>query len=111
MHGEATSEKQAMGWFLNGRVSAVVGTHTHIATADQRVLDRGTAYVTDVGMVGPRDSVIGMDKDAVLKRFLTGVPYRFEVAAGPVTFNSVLITIDRLTGRATSIQRIDREQT
>jgi metallophosphoesterase (TIGR00282 family) len=111
MHGEATSEKQAMGWYLNGRVSAVVGTHTHIATADQRVLDRGTAYVTDVGMVGPRDSVIGMDKEAVLKRFLTGVPYRFEVAGGPVTFNSVLITIDRLSGRATAIQRIDREQT
>lgn len=111
MHGEATSEKQAMGWYLNGRVSAVVGTHTHIATADSRVLDGGTAYVTDVGMVGPRDGVIGMDKEAVLKRFLTGVPHRFEVAGGPVTFNSVLITIDRLRGRATAIQRIDREQT
>jgi 2',3'-cyclic-nucleotide 2'-phosphodiesterase len=109
MHGEATSEKQAMGWHLDGRVSAVVGTHTHVATADHRVLPGGTAYVTDVGMVGPRDGVIGVDREAVLKRFLTGVPYRFEVAAGPVTFNSVVINIDRLTGRATSIQRIDRE--
>jgi metallophosphoesterase (TIGR00282 family) len=111
MHGEATSEKQAMGWYLDGRASAVVGTHTHIPTADHRVLPGGTAYVTDVGMVGPRDSVIGVDKDAVIKRFLTGVPHRFDVASGAVTFNSVLITISRLTGRATAIQRIDREHT
>ena len=111
MHGEATSEKLAMGWYLDGRVSAVVGTHTHVPTADARVLPGGTAYVTDVGMVGPRDGVIGVDKEAVLKRFLTGVPHRFEVASGPVTFNSVLITIDRLQGRATSIQRIDRVHT
>jgi 2',3'-cyclic-nucleotide 2'-phosphodiesterase len=111
MHGEATSEKQAMGWYLDGRVSAVVGTHTHVATADERVLPGGTAYVTDVGMVGPRDGVIGVDKQAVLKRFLTGVPYRFEVASGPVTFNSVLITIEKFQGRATSIQRIDRLHT
>ncbi|HEX6547991.1 MAG TPA: TIGR00282 family metallophosphoesterase [Candidatus Dormibacteraeota bacterium] len=107
MHGEATSEKVAMGWYLDGRASAVVGTHTHVATADARVLPGGTAYVTDVGMVGPRDGVIGVDKEAVLKRFLTGVPHRFEVANGPVTFNSVVITIDRLTGRAISIQRND----
>jgi len=111
MHGEATSEKQAMGWYLDGRVSAVVGTHTHVPTADARLLPAGTAYVSDVGMVGPRDGVIGVDKEAVLKRFLTGVPHRFEVASGPVTFNSVLITIDRLQGRATSIQRIDRLHT
>ena len=108
-HGEATSEKCAMGWYLDGRVSAVVGTHTHIPTADHRVLPGGTAYCTDVGMVGPRDGVIGVDKEAVLKRFLTGVPHRFEVAAGTVTFNSVLVTIDSRTGRATSIQRIDRD--
>ncbi len=108
MHGEATSEKVAMGWYLDGRASAVVGTHTHVATADQRLLLRGTAYVTDVGMVGPRDGVIGVDKEAVLKRFLTGIPHRWEVADGPVTFNSVLVTIDRLTGRATSIQRNDQ---
>lgn len=111
MHGEATSEKVAMGWYLDGRVSAVVGTHTHVPTADHRILTGGTAYVTDVGMVGPRDGVIGMDRGAVLARFLTGVPHRFEVAEGPVTFNSVLITISRLTGQATSIQRVDREQT
>ena len=100
-----------MGWYLDGRVSAVVGTHTHIPTADARVLPGGTAYVTDVGMVGPRDSCIGMDKDVVIKRFLTGVPNRFVVASGPVTFNSVLVTISASSGRAQSIQRIDREHT
>ena len=110
-HGEATSEKVAIGWYLDGRVSAVVGTHTHVPTADARVLPGGTAVCTDVGMVGPRDGVIGVDKEAVLKRFLSGVPHRFEVAAGPVTFNSVLVTIDTLTGRAISIQRVDREHT
>jgi 2',3'-cyclic-nucleotide 2'-phosphodiesterase len=109
MHAEATSEKTAMGWYLNGRASAVVGTHTHIPTADARVLPGGTAYVTDVGMVGPRDGCIGMDKDVVLQRFLTGVPNRFVVASGLVTFNSVLVTINSSTGRATSIQRVDRE--
>jgi metallophosphoesterase (TIGR00282 family) len=109
MHAEATSEKTAMGWHLDGRASAVVGTHTHIPTADARVLTRGTAYVTDVGMVGPRDGCIGMDKDIVLQRFRTGVPNRFQVASGPVTFNSVLVTINSSTGRATSIQRVDRE--
>src|SRR2546429_8225906 len=111
MHAEATSEKAAMGWDLDGRASAVVGTHTHVATADARVLPCGTAYVTDVGMVGPRDSVIGVDKDAAIQRFLTGMPHRFETASGVVTFNSVLVTISRRTGRATSIQRIDREHT
>jgi metallophosphoesterase (TIGR00282 family) len=111
MHAEATSEKTAMGWYLDGRVSAVVGTHTHIPTADARVLPGGTAYVTDVGMVGPRDGCIGMDKDVVIKRFLTAVPNRFVVASGPVTFNSVLVTINASSGRAQSIQRIDREHT
>ena len=109
MHAEATSEKTAMGWYLDGRASAVVGTHTHIPTADARILPGGTAYVTDVGMVGPRDGCIGMDKDVVLQRFLTGVPNRFMVASGPVTFNSVLVNIEVSSGRATSIQRIDRE--
>ena len=109
MHAEATSEKTAMGWYLDGRASAVVGTHTHIPTADARVLPGGTAYVTDVGMVGPRDSCIGMDKQVVLQRFLTGVPNRFVVASGVVTFNAVLVTISGSTGRATSIQRVDRE--
>jgi metallophosphoesterase (TIGR00282 family) len=109
LHAEATSEKQAMGWHLDGRVSALVGTHTHVPTADHRILPGGTAYVTDVGMVGPRDSVIGVNKDAALKRFLTGMPHRLETAEGIVTFNSVLVTISRPTGRAISIQRIDRE--
>ena len=109
MHAEATSEKTAMGWYLDGRASAVVGTHTHIPTADARVLPGGTAYVTDVGMVGPRDGCIGMSKDVVIQRFLTGVPNRFVVASGPVTFNSVLVTINASTGLATSIQRVDRE--
>jgi metallophosphoesterase (TIGR00282 family) len=106
-HAEATSEKIAMGWYLDGRVSAVVGTHTHVPTADNRVLPGGTAYCTDVGMVGPRDGVIGMDRENVLKRFLTGMPQKWRIADGAVTFNSVLITIDRHSGRATSIQRID----
>ncbi|HEY4027363.1 MAG TPA: TIGR00282 family metallophosphoesterase [Candidatus Dormibacteraeota bacterium] len=111
MHAEATSEKVAMGWHLDGRASAVVGTHTHVATADARVLPGGTAYVTDVGMVGPRDGVLGVQKEAALHRFLTGMPHRFETASGAVTFNSVLVTIGRRTGRATSIQRFDREHT
>src|SRR6202165_403856 len=102
MHAEATSEKTAMGWHLDGRASAVVGTHTHIPTADHRVLPGGTAYVTDVGMVGPRDGCIGMDKNVVLQRFYTGVPNRFVVASGPVTFNSVLVTIKSSPGRPTS---------
>jgi metallophosphoesterase (TIGR00282 family) len=110
MHAEATSEKVAMGWYLNGRASAVVGTHTHVPTADTRVLPGGTAYVTDVGMVGPRDGVIGVDREAALSRFLTAMPNRFETATGVVTFNSVLVTISRLSGRAVAIQRIDREQ-
>lgn len=109
MHAEATSEKIAMGWFLDGRATVVVGTHTHVPTADLRILPGGTAYVTDVGMVGPRDGVIGVDRQAALGRFLTGMPHRFETATGVVTFNSVLVTISRPTRRAKSIQRIDRE--
>jgi len=107
-HAEATSEKISMGWYLDGRVSAVIGTHTHVPTADARVLPGGTAYCTDAGMVGPRDGVIGMDKENVLKRFLTAVPQKWRIADGAVTFNSVLINIDRLSGRATAIQRIDQ---
>ena len=105
MHAEATSEKQAMGWYLDGRVSAVVGTHTHVATADEHVLPNGTAYITDVGMTGPHDSVIGMDKAAIIKRFLDGMPARFEVATGDVQMNAVLIDADENTGRARSIER------
>ncbi|ERI08284.1 TIGR00282 family metallophosphoesterase [Aneurinibacillus aneurinilyticus] len=106
MHAEATSEKQAMGWFLNGKVSAVVGTHTHVQTADERILPGGTAYLSDVGMVGPRDSILGMDREAVLKKFLTGLPVRFEVAMLKPQLNGVIIDMEKNTGRANSIQRI-----
>ena len=107
-HAEATSEKQAMGWYLDGRVSAVVGTHTHVGTVDTRVLPSGTAYVTDVGMTGPVDSVIGSDSSAVLDRFLTGLPNRLTVASGPVIMNSVLVEVDSESGKALSIDRMDR---
>jgi metallophosphoesterase (TIGR00282 family) len=107
-HAEATSEKQAMGWYLDGRVSAVVGTHTHVATADARILRNGTAFVTDVGMTGPYNSVIGSDARAVIDGFLTQMPQRLEVARGPAILNSVLVDIDEERGRATDIQRIDR---
>ena len=107
-HAEATSEKQAMGWYLDGRVSAVLGTHTHVGTVDARVLPRGTAYVSDVGMTGPMDSVIGSETGVVLERFLTGMPQRLAVANGPVLLNSVLLDIDQDTGKALSIERLDR---
>jgi metallophosphoesterase (TIGR00282 family) len=110
MHGEATSEKIAMGWYLDGRVSAVVGTHTHVPTADQRIFPKGTAFVCDVGMCGPLDSVIGVEVEPVLRKFLTGMPTRFTVAekSRTVQFNSVLVDIDG-NGRARSIERVDRE--
>lgn len=104
-HAELTSEKMAMGWHLNGRVSAVVGTHTHIPTADTRILPGGTAYQTDVGMTGPYHSVIGVDKDIVMKRFLTGVPVRMEAARGGAELHSVIVDVDEGTGKATSIRR------
>ena len=107
-HAEATSEKQGMAWYLDGRVSAVVGTHTHVATADARIMPGGTAYVSDLGMTGPRDSVIGTEVAPVLERFRTGLPQRFEPAKGPCILNSVLIDIDDDTGNATDIVRIDR---
>ena len=110
-HAEATSEKIAMGWHLDGRVSAVVGSHTHVPTADARLLPQGTALVTDTGMVGPRDSVLGIEPAIIVERFRTGMPKRFEVAAGPVQFNSVVIDIDAASGRARSIERVDREWT
>jgi 2',3'-cyclic-nucleotide 2'-phosphodiesterase len=105
-HGEATSEKVAMGWHLDGRVTAVLGTHTHIPTADERLLHHGTAYQTDVGMSGPYDSVIGVEKDLVLHRFLTGLPGKFEAARGNPKLCATLVTCDPATGRATAIQRI-----
>jgi len=108
-HAEATSEKNAMGWYLNGRVSAMLGTHTHVGTADARILPDGTAFITDVGMVGPIDSVIGDDKDAVIQRFLTQLPHRISVGKGNVILNSVMVEVDKATGKAMHISRIDRE--
>ncbi len=108
-HAEATSEKLAMGWHLDGRVTAVVGSHTHVPTADARVLPKGTALVCDTGMVGPRDSVLGIRSDTIVERFRTGLPKRFEVADGAVVFNSVLIDADEVTGHARSIERVDRQ--
>jgi metallophosphoesterase (TIGR00282 family) len=107
-HCEITSEKNAMGWFLDGRVSGVVGTHTHVPTADARVLPKGTAYISDIGMTGPRDSIIGFSLETVLPRFLTHLPTRFDVAEGPVSFNAVVISIERATGRATAIEQVQR---
>ena len=105
-HAEATSEKVAMGWHLDGKVTAVLGTHTHVPTADERVLPGGTAYQTDVGMSGPYDSVIGVEKELVLHKFLTGMPGKFEAAKGNPKMCAALITCDPKTGRATRIQRI-----
>lgn len=106
MHAEATSEKIALGWYLDGRVTAIVGTHTHVPTADGRILPGGTAYQTDVGMTGPYDSVIGVQKEQIVQRFLTGLPARFEPAVNDVRFCAVLIDCDEQTGRARSIERI-----
>ena len=109
IHAEATSEKIAMGWHLDGRVTAVVGTHTHIPTADESILPNGTAYITDLGMTGPYDSVIGIDKQTVIQKFFSQLPTRFEVAKGDVRLHAVLIEADPATGRAASIQRIVRK--
>jgi 2',3'-cyclic-nucleotide 2'-phosphodiesterase len=109
-HAEATSEKVAMGRYLDGRVSAVLGTHTHVGTIDARVLPKGTAHITDIGMTGPADSIIGDDVQSVLNRFLTAMPHRLAVGSGPNNiFNSVLVSIDDKSGQSISIERIDRE--
>ena len=105
-HAEATSEKVAMGRYLDGRVSAVLGTHTHVGTVDAHILPGGTAYVTDIGMVGPTDSVIGDDPDSVIKRFLTQIPSRLSVGKGEVSFDAILVEVDEKTGKAVGIQRI-----
>ena len=105
-HAEATSEKQAFGWHVDGRASAVVGTHTHIQTADERILPGGTAYLTDVGMTGPADSVIGMKRDIVVPKFTSGLPARFEVAEGEAQLCGVIVDIEADTGRATAIRRV-----
>jgi metallophosphoesterase (TIGR00282 family) len=106
MHGEATSEKTAIGCYLDGLVSAVVGTHTHVPTCDHRVLPKGTAYCTDLGMTGPYESVIGVEKDAVVHRFVSGMPSRFETAKGDPRFAAVVVDVDEQTGRARSIDRM-----
>ena len=105
-HAEATSEKVSLGWYLDGRVTAVLGTHTHIPTADERVLPNGTAYLTDVGMTGPYDGVIGVNKEQIISRFLNNMPVRFEAATGDVRLCAALIDCDESTGKARSIQRI-----
>jgi metallophosphoesterase (TIGR00282 family) len=107
-HCELTSEKNAFGIHLDGRVSAVCGTHTHVATADERILPRGTGYITDIGMTGPLYSVIGFDPATVLPRFMNALPTRFEVGSGPVLFNAIQIDIDTASGRAVSVERINR---
>ena len=109
MHAEATSEKIAMGWYLDGLVSAVVGTHTHVQTADEKILPQGTAYITDLGMTGPHDSVIGRKKEQILTRFITQLPTRFEMAEEDIQLNGVMLDIDEKTGRAKSIKRIQEK--
>jgi hypothetical protein len=108
-HAEATSEKMAMGRYLDGRVSAVLGTHTHVGTIDAQILPHGTAYVTDIGMTGPTDSIIGDDVDSVIKRFLTGMPHHLSVGKGKPVFNAVLVDVNEDSGRAVSIERICRQ--
>ena len=108
-HAEATSEKVALGRYLDGRVSAVLGTHTHVGTIDAMILNGGTAYVTDIGMTGPVDSVIGDDPENVLKRFLTQLPHRLSAGSGKSVINAILVTVDEITGKASGIERIQRE--
>jgi metallophosphoesterase (TIGR00282 family) len=105
-HAEATSEKIALGWFLDGEVSAVLGTHTHVQTADERVLPGGTAYITDAGMTGPSDSVIGIKKELALERFLTMLPNKFEPATGRLELQGVIVDVDEETGRSLGIRRV-----
>jgi metallophosphoesterase (TIGR00282 family) len=106
MHCEATSESQAMGWYLDGRVSAVVGTHRHVQTADERILPKGTAYITDLGLTGPTESIIGVDPQIALQRFLTQMPHRFEPAKGPASLQGAVIRIEPQSGRGLSIERL-----
>lgn len=107
-HAELTSEKMAMGWYLDGRVSAVIGTHTHVPTADTRILPGGTAYQTDAGMTGPYHSIIGVDKETILKRFLTQLPVKMEAAKHGAELHGVIVEVDEITGRAASIRRVER---
>ena len=109
MHAEATSEKIALGWYLDGKVSAIFGTHTHIPTSDARILPKGTAYITDVGMSGPYDSVIGRKKEQILTRFITQMPTKFEMAENDIQLHGAIIDIDEKTGRAESIKRVQEK--
>ena len=109
IHAEATSEKVALGWYLNGKVSAVLGTHTHIQTADEKILPKGTAYISDVGMTGPYDSVIGRRVEDVLTRFLSSIPVKFEVAEGNIQLHGALVEVDEATGKANSILRVQKK--
>lgn len=109
IHAEATSEKVALGYFLDGQVSAVVGTHTHIQTADEKILPQGSAYISDAGMCGPYDSVIGQEKSRIIERFLTGMPVKFEVASADIQLHGVVIEIDENTGKAIKIERIQEK--
>jgi metallophosphoesterase (TIGR00282 family) len=109
-HAEATSEKLAMGYYLDGRVSAVVGTHTHVPTADEKILPKGTAYITDVGMTGPSQGILGMKKDIIIERFLTSLPQRFKLEEGACNMDSVMIEVDEFSGKAQSIKRFRIEE-
>jgi metallophosphoesterase (TIGR00282 family) len=108
-HAEATAEKQAVGWYFDGRVSAIVGTHTHVVTADEQVLPRGSAYISDVGMTGPHDSIIGVNKEIIVTKFINQLPVRFETATDNLQINAVEIEVDEETGRALNIQRFSRK--
>jgi hypothetical protein len=109
-HAETTSEKMAFAWYADGRASAVIGTHTHVQTADERILKRGTAYLTDAGMTGPTEGILGVAREPVIERFLTQMPARFEVAAGPSRLMGAVVEIDATTGRARSIERLQRPE-
>jgi hypothetical protein len=106
IHAEATSEKKALGWYLDGEVSAVLGTHTHVQTADEEILPQGTAYISDAGMTGPFDSVIGINKETIIERFLTQMPNKFDVAKDDIRMQGVIMNIDPVSGKANSIERI-----
>ena len=108
-HAEATAEKRALGFFLDGKITALIGSHTHIQTADEEILPGGTAYITDAGMTGPHDSVIGIDKDIILTKFTSGMPQRYDVASGGLQINGVVVSVDDNTGKATDIIRIKRK--
>jgi len=110
IHAEATSEKVALGWYLDGKVSCVFGTHTHVQTADEKILPKGSAYITDLGMTGPCDSVIGRDKEAVLERFVTQMPVRFEMAQNDIRIQGAIVEIDIKTGKAVSIRRVELKE-